>query len=522
MSTFNTRIQNKIDTYANWVANNPTPLNGEICIVTVPAETGAVKQEPAVLIKVGNGTDDFKTLPFIGAKAADVSSWALADVKPEYTAEEIKGLGDYIGGQIQDSNTQYTIEQDATDKHILIMKKKDIGDAAYSEVLRVTTADTVYDDQEVRTDIASLNTLVGNTSVADQIAAAIAALDLANTYDAKGAADQALADAKDYADGKDEAIANAQSTADTAVTNAGVAKTAADNAQKAADDAQTDVDALELVVGTVESGKTVVGMIGENASAISTNAGKIAENTAAIATLNGTGEGSVDQKITDAFNDFSTKVSDDGVVNSYKELIDYAAENGSEFTKLVGTVTEHGETIAEHTESIADNAAGIEANAGEITALKGLVGSTAVATQISTAIDGALKTGGTEKYALVADLETAEGLISDNAEAIATINSKLGEIEDKADVNVIETVKVNGVALTPDASKAVDVPVPTGALASKDKVAEADLSSDLAAVIAAKAEDADLHKVAKSGDIADLEQASGYIVFNCGSSSVNV
>ena len=26
--------------------------------------------------------------------------------------------------------------------------------------------------------------------------------------------------------------------------------------------------------------------------------------------------------IDDAFNDFSTKVSDDGVVNSYKELID--------------------------------------------------------------------------------------------------------------------------------------------------------------------------------------------------------
>ena len=39
--------------------------------------------------------------------------------------------------------------------------------------------------------------------------------------------------------------------------------------------------------------------------------------------------------------------------------------------------------------------------------------------------------------------------------------NKLGAIEAGADVNIIETVKVNGSALTPDANKAVDVTVPT-------------------------------------------------------------
>lgn len=39
--------------------------------------------------------------------------------------------------------------------------------------------------------------------------------------------------------------------------------------------------------------------------------------------------------------------------------------------------------------------------------------------------------------------------------------NKLSAIEASADVNVIETVKVNGSALTPDANKAVDVTVPT-------------------------------------------------------------
>lgn len=56
-----------------------------------------------------------------------------------------------------------------------------------------------------------------------------------------------------------------------------------------------------------------------------------------------------------------------------------------------------------------------------------------------------------------------------------------------AEKNKIETVKVNGVALTPDEDRAVDVTVPTGALASKDVVAESDLAVDLANKINGKA-----------------------------------
>lgn len=57
-----------------------------------------------------------------------------------------------------------------------------------------------------------------------------------------------------------------------------------------------------------------------------------------------------------------------------------------------------------------------------------------------------------------------------------------------AEKNKIETVKVNGVALTPDEDRAVDVTVPTGALASKDVVAESDLAVDLANKINGKAD----------------------------------
>lgn len=58
-----------------------------------------------------------------------------------------------------------------------------------------------------------------------------------------------------------------------------------------------------------------------------------------IDTLNGTGSGSVSKAITDAFNDFATKVSDDGVVNSYKELIDWAATHGGEATQMAAAIT---------------------------------------------------------------------------------------------------------------------------------------------------------------------------------------
>ena len=46
----------------------------------------------------------------------------------------------------------------------------------------------------------------------------------------------------------------------------------------------------------------------------------------------------VDSAITAAFNAFATNISNDGIVNTYKELIDYAATHGAELTTLVGQV----------------------------------------------------------------------------------------------------------------------------------------------------------------------------------------
>ena len=96
-------------------------------------------------------------------------------------------------------------------------------------------------------------------------------------------------------------------------------------------------------VCTVPADKTVVEMISDAQAAATYDdtqvKADIKANADAIDVLNGTGAGSVDKKITDAFNDFATKVTDDGVVNSYKELIDWAATHGAEAAEMAGAIT---------------------------------------------------------------------------------------------------------------------------------------------------------------------------------------
>ena len=107
--TLNTRIQLKYDTFQNWSTNNPILLAGEIAVVEVPTAQGSVSQVPAVLIKVGNGTQAFNDLAWGSALAADVYPWAKASTKPTYQATEIEGLEDFIAGEINDTNTQYQL-----------------------------------------------------------------------------------------------------------------------------------------------------------------------------------------------------------------------------------------------------------------------------------------------------------------------------------------------------------------------------------------------------------------------------
>ena len=68
---------------------------------------------------------------------------------------------------------------------------------------------------------------------------------------------------------------------------------------------------------------------------------KITANEEAIAILNGTEEGSVVKTVDEAINKFATDLSDDGVVNTFKELVDYAAAHTSEIGEIVRDVEQN-------------------------------------------------------------------------------------------------------------------------------------------------------------------------------------
>lgn len=174
----NTRIQLKYDTYENWTTKNPVLKKGEMAIATIATgDTQKVNSvtPPQVLIKVGDGKTNYNALPFASGLAADVYSWAKAASKPSYKASEITGLTEYIGGV--DTDTQYQLVKDDAksnaNQNVYKLQSKS-KNGTFSDI-------TGLPDITVKTD-AGINSLID---------AAITALNLANTYEAKGAADTA-------------------------------------------------------------------------------------------------------------------------------------------------------------------------------------------------------------------------------------------------------------------------------------------------------------------------------------------
>lgn len=66
----------------------------------------------------------------------------------------------------------------------------------------------------------------------------------------------------------------------------------------------------------------------------------------AVNTLNGSGDGSVTKTVNDAIDAFAAKVSDDGIVNTLKELVDWVAEHGPEAGEMAAGIQDNAEAIA--------------------------------------------------------------------------------------------------------------------------------------------------------------------------------
>lgn len=104
------------DTLSNWSTKNPVLAEREPAIVMIPADSGSGLNEPAVLLKIGDGTTAFNDLGYVSAIAGDVPAWAKEATKPTYEAKEITGIDAYIAAYVNeqmgisvDTDTQYTI-----------------------------------------------------------------------------------------------------------------------------------------------------------------------------------------------------------------------------------------------------------------------------------------------------------------------------------------------------------------------------------------------------------------------------
>lgn len=138
--TFNTRISLKYDTYKNWTTNNPVLLAGEAAVCVVPADAGSGLNEPAVLLKFGDGTSSFTELSWASATAADVIP-SLKGSNPTLPATSITGLEDFIAGEIQDTNTTYQLVQNGNTSFKL--QSKENASAPWVDVSTITITYTL-------------------------------------------------------------------------------------------------------------------------------------------------------------------------------------------------------------------------------------------------------------------------------------------------------------------------------------------------------------------------------------------
>lgn len=76
-----TRIQVRRDTATNWTTNNPTPASGEMCYET---DTGK--------LKIGNGTDTYTNLPYVGdGGSTGTTDYTQLTNKPQINNVELQG-----------------------------------------------------------------------------------------------------------------------------------------------------------------------------------------------------------------------------------------------------------------------------------------------------------------------------------------------------------------------------------------------------------------------------------------------
>ena len=507
MSTkvFNTRLQLKYDSFENWskLENQFKLLAGEIAVVNVPAETGEVASEPAILFKVGNGDDTFNDLPWASGLAADVHGWAKAENKPEYAASEIKIGEKTVATDLADIwaklSTLTGEEEGGTSITDMIATGiKNLGSASVSVTGKYVTGVSVTEDGKLAVSEADLPTYTLTTgdengtvkfNGTDVAVKGLGSAAYAETTAFDAAGTGATEAGKVLGTNSDVA---GTATVHGALKSAAAAQSAAETAQSAAEAAQATADkAYVLPEGGIEADlsdavkaslakansaiqdvsnlatKDELGDVSDRVGTIEEDYLKAADKTELEGKIT-----TAQETATAAKNRIDTFLDTEGVADTVDTLHDIKAWMEGDGVNA----TELTEAIAKETKAREEADTGFETRVG---ALEDKVD----VEKVSTAISGAIATEAADRDAAIA--------------AQAALDA--AKYETKANAEATYETKTNATATYETKADAAD------------KLTEAKGYTD--------AEIDKLHTVATTGKIEDLEQTVEYVIFNCGSAT---
>lgn len=275
-----------------------------------------------------------------------------ADDVPELAQSKISGLESTLAAK-QDILTFQTAYDAATNKAASMADVNEAKVALVGTAEDTQSVDTIkgakaYADAKASTTLAEAKSYVdgittGETGVGPRLADVEAKLEGVESV------------TESIATAKSEAVASAGTIADEKIASAkfdilgeeGYNKSIKD-AYELADSKATIADVEALGYATTSSVTELSATVTNISNAQDELEGRVKANEDSLTVLKGSAsvEGSIDKKIADALNDFATKATDDETINTFKELIDYAASHKGEYSTLSGSVQTNTEAIA--------------------------------------------------------------------------------------------------------------------------------------------------------------------------------
>ena len=585
--TLQSRITLKYDSYENWLTSTFVPLAGEACIATVATKPDGVHVQPTVLIKIGNGVDKYSDLPFIHALAADViqackSETALTEFVNKLitdgkfaSAADLEALTGRVSaneGEIDNLQTLVGSESVATQIQNAISALKleenfDSKGSAAAVQLNLNQYKTT-NDAAVKANADALTAIKDGASidsfkdVEDALATKQAAGDYATRTEAQGYANAVLGSDADDSTAKTvygaRKLAEELNTAmdgrvdvlEAAIGEGGSVSTQISNAIGELDVTDTAVENQFVTEVSETDGKIAVKRAALTAAAIPELAiSKITGlqtaldgKQATVVWQNGNYDAATNKAITKSDLDAAVAglagaVHFLGVVDSLPGTAnngDIVIMGNKEYVYATSDNAWHelgDETIYAVKGAIKD--ADIAANAAIAQSkIAGLVD--ALAAKANTADLGTMAAEEKTDYVLKTEAPGYDDILTKTAagttyETKSDATAKLTEAKGYTDAEIQKLdVEKKTVAAGQifESIEQVDGKIATTVRA----LVEADIPAlsinkvtGLQDALDAKANDADLAAIAKSGNVNDIIQSAGdYIVFNCGSASVNV